>query len=112
MKDAKKFLDKYKRVDVAIDAYYGDPAALASTAKHSAAAAAGGASTSKLNALFDKYKGESGRTVAVACAQRCAVVCSASIHTLNADQPAPRPGRGGDHGGWDDPAVRGPGREP
>ncbi|KAF7373799.1 Defective in cullin neddylation protein [Mycena sanguinolenta] len=53
VKDAKKFLDKYKRVDVAVDAYYGDPAALAATTARPAAPAA---STSKLNALFDKYK--------------------------------------------------------
>ncbi|KAF7369734.1 Defective in cullin neddylation protein [Mycena venus] len=53
VKDAKKFLEKYKRVDVAIDAYYGDPAALASPARPAAVPAA---STSKLNSLFDKYK--------------------------------------------------------
>ncbi|KAJ6626013.1 defective in Cullin neddylation protein 1 [Mycena sp. CBHHK59/15] len=53
VKDARKFLEKYKRVDVAVDAFYGDPAALAAVAKQPPAAAA---STSKLNALFDKYK--------------------------------------------------------
>ncbi|KAJ7493495.1 Cullin binding-domain-containing protein [Mycena latifolia] len=53
VKDAKKFLDKYKRVDVAVDAYYGDPQALAAAAPPPKAAAA---STSKLNTLFDKYK--------------------------------------------------------
>ncbi|KAJ6465690.1 defective in Cullin neddylation protein 1 [Mycena sanguinolenta] len=53
VKDAKKFLDKYKRVDIAVDAYYGDPTALAATTARPAAPAA---STSKLNALFDKYK--------------------------------------------------------
>ncbi|KAF8214675.1 Cullin binding-domain-containing protein [Mycena galopus ATCC 62051] len=53
VKDAKKFLEKYKRVDVAVDAYYGDPNALATTAARSAVPAA---STSKLNTLFDKYK--------------------------------------------------------
>ncbi|KAJ6578672.1 hypothetical protein DFH09DRAFT_346209 [Mycena vulgaris] len=61
VKDAKKFLDKYKRVDVAIDAYYGDPAALAAVPKASVPAA----STSKLNALFDKYKDPDGAEISV-----------------------------------------------
>lgn len=55
-KDAKKFLDKYKRVDAAIDSYYNDPNQF------------GGASSrktdservTKLNALFEKYKGLQG----------------------------------------------------
>ncbi|KAJ7735955.1 defective in Cullin neddylation protein 1, partial [Mycena metata] len=57
VKDAKKFLEKYKRVDVAVDAYYGDPTAFAAPAP---AAHTGrtphGPSTSKINAVFDKYK--------------------------------------------------------
>ncbi|KAJ7123697.1 Cullin binding-domain-containing protein [Mycena epipterygia] len=63
VKDAKKFLDKYKRVDVAIDAYYGDPAALASTPTRAPAPAA--ASSSKLNTLFDKYKDPDGDEITV-----------------------------------------------
>ncbi|KAJ7896941.1 Cullin binding-domain-containing protein [Mycena leptocephala] len=63
VKDAKKFLEKYKRVDVAIDAYYGDPAALAATAVRTPAPAA--ASTSKLNTLFDKYKDPDGDDITV-----------------------------------------------
>jgi DCN1-like protein 1/2 len=54
VKDAKRFLDKYKRVDVAMDAFYNDPSAMAALAKHPVST---GLSTSKLNALFDKYKG-------------------------------------------------------
>ncbi|KAJ7153402.1 hypothetical protein C8R43DRAFT_444749 [Mycena crocata] len=62
VKDAKKFLEKYKRVDIAIDAYYNDPTAL-STPKAAPPVAA--ASTSKLNALFDKYKDPDGAEISV-----------------------------------------------
>ncbi|KAJ7613736.1 Cullin binding-domain-containing protein [Mycena polygramma] len=62
VKDAKKFLEKYKRVDVAVDAYYGDPAAIASSPPPRAAPAA---STSKLNAIFDKYKDPDGTDITV-----------------------------------------------
>ncbi|KAJ7092420.1 defective in Cullin neddylation protein 1 [Mycena belliarum] len=61
VKDAKKFLEKYKRVDVAVDAYYGDPTALAAAPPLKAAAA----STSRLNALFDKYKDPDGAEITV-----------------------------------------------
>ncbi|RPD63357.1 defective in Cullin neddylation protein 1 [Lentinus tigrinus ALCF2SS1-6] len=44
-KDARKYLTKYKRLDLAVDAYYNNPPTPAPQA-----------STSKLNALFDKYK--------------------------------------------------------
>lgn len=54
-KDARKFLEKYKRVDIAVDAYYTDPNALATSPSRTPSTPA--ASTSKLNALFDKYKG-------------------------------------------------------
>lgn len=54
MKDAKRFIEKYKRVDIAIDAYYNDPTALAMSARRQTESVP---STSKLNALFDKYKG-------------------------------------------------------
>lgn len=57
MKDARKYLEKYKRVDIAVDAYYGDPAAIASASPQRTPGPPA-ASTSKLNALFDKYKGE------------------------------------------------------
>jgi hypothetical protein len=49
-KDAKRFLDKYKRVDIAIDAYYNE-------SSPTAAAAAPKRTINKLNVLFDKYKG-------------------------------------------------------
>lgn len=52
-KDARKFMDKYKRLDAAMDAYYTDPSQFG-----------GGSSkrvetdrTTRLNSLFDKYKG-------------------------------------------------------
>jgi DCN1-like protein 1/2 len=48
-------LDKYKRVDIAMDAFYNDPSALTVMAKHHVGNSA--PSTSKLNTLFDKYKG-------------------------------------------------------
>jgi len=54
-KDAKRFLEKHKRLDVAIDAYYNDPSAMAAAAKRHDTA---GPSASKLNTLFDKYKGQ------------------------------------------------------
>jgi DCN1-like protein 1/2 len=55
VKDAKRFLDKYKRVDVAMDAFYNDPSAMAAAVKHHGTNSV--PSTSKLNTLFDKYKG-------------------------------------------------------
>ncbi|TFK36066.1 hypothetical protein BDQ12DRAFT_257920 [Crucibulum laeve] len=61
-KDAKKFLDKYKRVDVAIDAYYNDPNALATMGRQTTSSQP---STSKLNALFDKYKDRDGEDITV-----------------------------------------------
>jgi len=56
-KDAKRFLEKHKRLDVAIDAYYNDPSAMAAAAKRHDSV---GPSVSKLNALFDKYKDVDG----------------------------------------------------
>ncbi|KAI8990376.1 Cullin binding-domain-containing protein [Trametes punicea] len=50
-KEARRYLTKYKRLDQAIDAYYNDPSGGRS------AGARSNASTSKLNALFDNYKG-------------------------------------------------------
>lgn len=52
-KDAKRYLDKYKRLDAALDAYFNDPVS------RRGGGSATAASTSKLNALFDKYKGAS-----------------------------------------------------
>jgi hypothetical protein len=55
VKEAKRFLEKHsKKLDVAIDAYYNDPAAMAAAARRHESS---GPSTSKLSALFDKYKG-------------------------------------------------------
>ncbi|KAF9239449.1 defective in Cullin neddylation protein 1, partial [Melanogaster broomeanus] len=49
-KEAKRYLDKHKRLDVAIDAFYQD-------------GGKSGASTSKLTELFDKYKDPDGDTI-------------------------------------------------
>jgi DCN1-like protein 1/2 len=46
-RDARRYLEKYKRIDVAINAFFSDPPP---------PAAAGAPSTTKLNTLFDKYK--------------------------------------------------------
>lgn len=54
VKDARRFLDKHKRVDIAMDAFYNDAAAMASAVKNQTESSP---STSKLNALFDTYKG-------------------------------------------------------
>jgi hypothetical protein len=48
-KDAKRYLDKHqRRLDAAIDAYFQESNGRTTVA----------ASSSKLNALFDRYKGE------------------------------------------------------
>ena len=52
-RDAKRYLDKFKRVDIAVDAYYNGDLPPSSTPKTSTSQP----STSKLNALFDQYKG-------------------------------------------------------
>ncbi|KAF8660707.1 hypothetical protein AX16_001574 [Volvariella volvacea WC 439] len=57
-KDARKFLEKYKRLDVAIDSYYNDP-------NQFGGRSSGGASTTKLNALFDKYKDSDDEEITV-----------------------------------------------
>ncbi|KAF8153578.1 hypothetical protein K438DRAFT_1622814 [Mycena galopus ATCC 62051] len=62
VKDAKKFLEQYKRVDVAVDAYYGNPATLTATAARPPVPAV---FTSKLNTLFDKYKDPDGDDITV-----------------------------------------------
>ncbi|EIM84253.1 DUF298-domain-containing protein [Stereum hirsutum FP-91666 SS1] len=48
IKDARKYLDKYKRVEIAVDAYYNDLSSRPRTTEPPA-------STSKLNAVFDNY---------------------------------------------------------
>lgn len=56
VKDAKRYLEKFKRVDIAIDSFYSDPGMFSSSAATSKRPDAA-PSTSKLSALFDKYKG-------------------------------------------------------
>ncbi|KAI0062982.1 DUF298-domain-containing protein [Artomyces pyxidatus] len=58
VKEAKRYIDKYKRVDVAVDTYYNE--APAARAKDPAAP-----STSKLTQLFDKYKEEDGDAIKI-----------------------------------------------
>ncbi|TBU31249.1 Cullin binding-domain-containing protein [Dichomitus squalens] len=53
-KDARRYLTKFRRLDQALDAYYNDPHAGKPVA-----------STSKLNALFDKYKDDDGDDITV-----------------------------------------------
>ncbi|KAF8636100.1 hypothetical protein AX17_003805 [Amanita inopinata Kibby_2008] len=59
-KDGRKFIDRYKRLDVAIDAYYGDSTSPA--ARHGDRPPP---STSKLSALFEKYKDPDGDEIGV-----------------------------------------------
>lgn len=51
-KDAKRMLERHKRLDAAVDAFYSGPTP-ASPARSA------GPSTSKITTLFDKYKGAS-----------------------------------------------------
>ncbi|KAI0673143.1 hypothetical protein C8Q78DRAFT_702535 [Trametes maxima] len=102
-KDARRYLTKYKRLDQALDAYYNDPGAGARST----------ASSSKLGALFDKYKGAFPRpAMRGACSSdgcRARALCPPSDPLL----PGPCRSRRGRHrGGRHDPAVRGPEREP
>lgn len=57
-RDAKRFLEKYKRVDIAIDAYYNNPNALQS-------GQANAVSTTRLNQLFDQYKDPDGEDISI-----------------------------------------------
>lgn len=57
-RDARRFLDKYKRVDIAIDAYYNDPNAAAPPRPAAV-------STTKLNQLFDQYKDPDSEEITV-----------------------------------------------
>ncbi|KAF8181056.1 Cullin binding-domain-containing protein [Pholiota molesta] len=54
-RDARKFIETHKRLDVAIDAFYTNPGAFASSARRKDSSVP---STSKLSQLFDSYKGE------------------------------------------------------
>ncbi|KIY48533.1 DUF298-domain-containing protein [Fistulina hepatica ATCC 64428] len=56
VRDAKKLLDKYRSVEAAIDVYYSNPPALSNSSPRRPPAP----STSKLNNLYDKYKGTPG----------------------------------------------------
>ncbi|KAK7448478.1 Scaffold-type E3 ligase [Stygiomarasmius scandens] len=55
-KEAKRFLEKYKKLEVAVDAFYNDPSAMAAATRRNNE----GPSTSKLSQLFDKYKDPDG----------------------------------------------------
>ncbi|OBZ74712.1 Defective in cullin neddylation protein 1 [Grifola frondosa] len=57
VREAKQYLQRYKRVDIAVDAYYNEPAA--SIARSS------GPSTTKLNQLFDTYKDPNGEDITI-----------------------------------------------
>ncbi|KAF8970704.1 defective in Cullin neddylation protein 1 [Flammula alnicola] len=59
-RDAKKFLDAHKRLDIAIDAYYDNPGAFSGSGRRKDSSAP---STSKLGQLFDKYKGWCGISI-------------------------------------------------
>ncbi|KAM6492981.1 defective in Cullin neddylation protein 1 [Amanita muscaria] len=61
-KDAKKLLDKYKQLEVAIDKYYTDDV---HSGKARGGASSGVPSLSKLNTLFDKYKDKDDADIAV-----------------------------------------------
>ncbi|KAL0569959.1 Scaffold-type E3 ligase [Marasmius crinis-equi] len=58
-RDAKRYLDKFKRVDVAVDAFYSGDLPPASTPKSNSHQP----STSKLHSLFDKYKDSDGEDI-------------------------------------------------
>jgi DCN1-like protein 1/2 len=49
--NARRFLDKYKRLDAAVDEYYANPPPAQPQARSA------GPSTTKITQLFDKYKG-------------------------------------------------------
>ncbi|KAF9463500.1 defective in Cullin neddylation protein 1 [Collybia nuda] len=62
-KDAKKYLDKYKRADIAIDAFFNDPTEFAASTRHQSNTSA--PSTSKLHTLFTKYKDPDAEEITV-----------------------------------------------
>lgn len=57
-RDAKRYIDKYKRLEVAIDAFYNE-------GMQSRVAQTSAPSTSKLNQLFDQYKDPDGDEITV-----------------------------------------------
>ncbi|KAF8900119.1 defective in Cullin neddylation protein 1 [Gymnopilus junonius] len=62
-RDAKKFLEVHKRLDIAIDAYYTNPNAFSNSGRRKGDSSA--PSTSKLNQLFDQYKDPDGEEITV-----------------------------------------------
>jgi len=66
VKDAVKFITKYKRVDIAIDAFYNDPTAIAAaTQAKSKSQQAAQVTLTKLNDLFDSYKEQDGDEIGI-----------------------------------------------
>ncbi|KAH9476857.1 Defective in cullin neddylation protein 1 [Psilocybe cubensis] len=62
-KDARKFMEAHKRLDIAIDAFYTNPKAFASSARRKGDSTV--PSSSKLNQLFDKYKDPEDENITV-----------------------------------------------
>jgi len=61
IKDATKYIQKYGKAELAIDAYYNDPDAMVSaSATQNRRDSAAQSQAQKLNLLFDKYKGIGG----------------------------------------------------
>ncbi|KAI0791042.1 defective in Cullin neddylation protein 1 [Abortiporus biennis] len=58
VKDARRYLDKYKKVEIAVDAFYNEPVQPRQSSIPSA-------STSKLNDLFNKYKDSDGDDITI-----------------------------------------------
>lgn len=54
-RDARKFLEAHKRLDIAIDAYYDNPHAFSTPGRRKGDSSA--PSSHKLQQLFEKYKG-------------------------------------------------------
>ncbi|KAF5376734.1 hypothetical protein D9615_007893 [Tricholomella constricta] len=61
-REARKYLEKYKRVDMAVDAFYNNPSEFAASTRHQPPAAP---STSKLTTLFNKYKDPDAEEITV-----------------------------------------------
>ncbi|OCH92561.1 hypothetical protein OBBRIDRAFT_429017 [Obba rivulosa] len=57
--NARRFIEKYRGLEAALNAYYNDPNALLAPQRTQ------GASTSKVNDLFNKYKGSSRVMIAI-----------------------------------------------
>ncbi|EAU87963.1 defective in Cullin neddylation protein 1 [Coprinopsis cinerea okayama7 len=63
-RDARRFLETYHRLDVAMDNYFNNPQQFANSKSRGHAQSAA-PSTSKLNALFDKYKDPDGNEISI-----------------------------------------------